>query len=330
MTGAISGDPLPPSPPAEARTPILSDVTYWLGHLRAVAAKALAKLPRGQRGVWKIALGQGDFSARTLAEATLFEPGPNAFVADPFLFDRENKTFLIYEDYDLSRRKGVISCAQLTETGTEPSVLALQTDYHLSYPFVFEHDGGVFMIPETHQTKRVELWQAEDFPIKWRLVRTVLDGQSVADASLYHAPDGQWWLFANIAAGRVEEHNTRLCLFALDSPQLDGLRPHPLNPVVIDACGGRGAGNVHVDHQGRIIRPGQINRRGPYGYGLTMRQITTLSMTDYAEQEIASVTADDIDGATGVHHLSRLPDGRFAADIKFDWRDQQPSRRTAR
>jgi hypothetical protein len=35
--------------------------------------------------------------------------------------------------------------------------VAVERDHHLSYPFVFSHDGAVYMIPETSAANRVEL-----------------------------------------------------------------------------------------------------------------------------------------------------------------------------
>ena len=61
----------------------------------------------------------------------------------------------------------------------------LERDHHLSYPFVFEHEGVVYMLPERGEAGRVELHRAVAFPDEWRLDRVLLDGLTAVDATLH-------------------------------------------------------------------------------------------------------------------------------------------------
>ena len=77
----------------------------------------------------------------------------------------------------------------------------LECEHHLSYPFVFQHDGAIYMLPETGEAGRVELHRAVEFPDTWRLDRVLLDGLTALDATL-HIEDGIFWLFANVVEGQ--------------------------------------------------------------------------------------------------------------------------------
>ena len=57
------------------------------------------------------------------------------FYADPFLFERDGRTYLFFEDFPYDLQRGVISCCELDEEGRpgEPFEV-LRRSYHLSYP----------------------------------------------------------------------------------------------------------------------------------------------------------------------------------------------------
>jgi len=48
-------------------------------------------------------------------------------------------------------------------------VKVLERDYHLSYPFLFEWNGNLYMIPETKGNKAIELYRCTRFPNKWEI-----------------------------------------------------------------------------------------------------------------------------------------------------------------
>src|SRR5580692_10501978 len=81
-------------------------------------------------------------------EYHIVHPPMDRFYADPFLFVRDGKTYLFFEDYRYSESRALISCAEVSSEGTlmEP-VEVLRRPYHLSYPFLVEHEGIIYMIP---------------------------------------------------------------------------------------------------------------------------------------------------------------------------------------
>lgn len=74
---------------------------------------------------------------------------PSSILADPFLFVKDGTLFLFYEDKKLFHN-GVIAMISTKDlvSWTEP-VVVLKESCHLSYPWVFEKNGSIYMIPET-------------------------------------------------------------------------------------------------------------------------------------------------------------------------------------
>ena len=72
------------------------------------------------------------------------------FWADPFPIVVDGKVWGFFEDYSFASKKVAIACAPISADGDLGEVAtALECPDHLSYPFVFEHQGRLYLIPET-------------------------------------------------------------------------------------------------------------------------------------------------------------------------------------
>jgi hypothetical protein len=229
--------------------------------------------------------------------------------ADPFLFEHEGRHHLFCEDVPPGRGLGVISHTELRLDGVtaEPPVPVLRAPYHLSYPFVFTHEGEVFMIPETSAVRRVELYRAVALPHQWRRESVLLDDVDAADATLLRH-DGRFWLFASVAAPGASSLD-ELHLFWAEVPQGPWC-PHPRNPVVSDARCARPGGAICC-WGSRLVRPAQDGSRR-YGGAISFRQIDVLGTGDYLEHEIARLEPADLGGDVRATH-SYACDERFEA-----------------
>lgn len=251
-----------------------------------------------------------------------FEPGRGTVIAhpkrgwyaDPFLLERDGDLYCFFEDLPHRSTKAGIGVAKVTGDRFEILGQAVQTDYHLSYPFVFQHEGEVFMLPETLGARRVEIWKATDFPRHWELYATALEGQQLADPVLVEI-GSQWWLFANPCNDSIGDFSSELWLFRVDGPGLNHVDPHPLNPVVVGSDTARGGGRV-MWHNDRLLRFSQNNCASIYGYGLNIMEITNISEADYQERLLREVTPAQIAGVVGCHHVDFLQ-GRFVMDVRL-------------
>jgi hypothetical protein len=237
----------------------------------------------------------------------------NHFLADPFLFENDGETFLFFEDYSYETKLGHIGVGKLT--GTEFKLIgpAYTAPHHLSYPFVFRQGGDIFMIPETYQAGRIEVWRATDFPTGWELYSTALQGVSAVDSVLTEI-DGVWWLFTNICRDSFGDFCSELHIFRTDGPAMTRVEPHRMNPVVIGSDTARGAGRVFCQ-DGQWLRSSQDNSGGDYGYGLNIMAIEQLDIDHYRERRIRHITPDFAPGLIGCHHFDTAG-GQFVIDVR--------------
>lgn len=215
--------------------------------------------------------------------SVLPDPGMR-FFADPFPFGVAGRQFIFFEDFDHRTSKGIISCVEIGRDGSVGPVRpVLEEAWHLSYPFLFEEDGQVWMIPESCAERSVNLYRALAFPYRWTKEATLLSGVEVSDATLVRWK-GQMWMFAATRDGYGSYSDT-LSLFK--APRVMGpWTPHPGNPVLVDQSAARPAGGFFV-RGGQLWRPVQDCTRG-YGTALGLAEILRLDDAGF-EQRVRTV-----------------------------------------
>jgi len=198
--------------------------------------------------------------------------------ADPFLFERDGKMYLFFEDYEYDREFAGISYAEVFEDGTlGPASSCLDPGFHLSFPYVFEHEGEIFMMPESLSNGTITLYRAKRFPDEWVQEKVLFQGNAT-DTTLWRE-DGKFYFFATLFDR--DDRGMKTILFVADS--LTGAwRMHPTNPVSSDVRHARGAGAI-FRRDGHLYRP--VQNCGPhYGYGFTLEEILTIDPDRYEER----------------------------------------------
>lgn len=201
------------------------------------------------------------------------------FYADPFPIEHGGRLFVFVEDFVHAGGYGVISVVEFGHEGPLGAPRpVLDIGSHLSYPFVFEHRGAVWMVPESVATGTVDLYRAEAFPNRWVKEATLLSGIEASDATLLEH-DGRWWMFATVRGGGAFSD----ALHIWSAPELLGpWRAHRRNPVLVDIATARPAGRV-VRRNGRLIRPFQDCSAG-YGAALGLAEITQLDDEGFTQR----------------------------------------------
>jgi hypothetical protein len=223
------------------------------------------------------------------------------YYADPFVFTENGQKWLFVEELNYQTGKGIISCAKLTEWGAcEPFRPVLERSYHLSYPFVFRHEGQIYMVPETASNRTVELYRALSFPLEWELYRVLLEDILLYDPTLLNYKD-RWWLFAAFAHEAASGQD-ELAIFHSNS--LEGpWQPHPQNPVKSDCRSARPAGQIIADG-GFLLRPAQDCEQS-YGDAVVWLKINELTVERFSECEIAYWSGRIALHADGIHTFNR-------------------------
>jgi hypothetical protein len=229
-------------------------------------------------------------------------PPKDRYWADPFPLERNGRYFVFFEELPFATGKAHIAMTEVKRDGSwSAPVRVLERDYHLSYPFLLEEDGELYMIPETGQNATVEAYRCVDFPLRWKLEKVLLKGTRLVDATLHRGTD-RWWMFANGAAGASRTYDDELHLFHAEKLFGDW-RPHPRNPVKSDARCARPAGRLFW-RNGALYRPAQICVP-LYGAGLSINRVLRLTPTAYAERQVERVLPALEHGILGVHTVNR-------------------------
>lgn len=262
----------------------------------------------------------------TLEDAFWLPPRPGGgFFADPFGIETPAGRFVFVEDCPPGTDTAGLAVLRLDGANRLVEITPIETDLtgHLSSPFVFEHRGRFWMLPEHSASGQLLLLECLRFPDRWQTAAVLLADFAAVDPTLYDAGD-RLWLFAT---NRREEDVTQLFLFS--APALTGpWRPHPANPVVCDLRAARPAGPLFAAG-GTLFRPAQDCSRH-YGSALTLCRIERLDERAF-EQRIVLHLPPPTALPDGAHTLSPLGRGFSVIDAKRHCRDAATAlRRLAR
>jgi hypothetical protein len=219
------------------------------------------------------------------------------YYADPFPFRRDGQYFVFVEEFPFETQRGCISVAVIDRTGSviRPRII-IEEPYHLSFPFVFEHDGQIWMIPETADAKRIDLYRAELFPYRWKREGSLLEGVAAYDATVLRHHE-QFWLLASLGRWKSTSWDN-LSIFHARS--LTGpWTPHSRNPVLLDAMRCRAAG-APFRRKGDILRPVQDCSR-IYGGAITFNRVDALNEAGFRQTVIGRIEC----GTPGCHTYNR-------------------------
>ena len=266
-----------------------------------IAQRALQKLCYVDQWFLAYRFGRGEGWSGDIRQYRQLMPPKDRIWADPFPIERNGRYFVFCEELPFAAGKGHIAMVELSPDGAHSSpVRVLERDYHLSYPFLIELHGALYMVPETLQNRSVELYRCVDFPLRWRLERVLMRNARYADAT-FHREGGTWWMFVNMGFEGAEAYDE---LHAFHADSLSGeWRPHAANPVKSDVRSARPAGRL-FRRDGALYRPGQIC--APlYGSGVSINRVVQLSARAYVEEEVERIVPAADSGILGVHTVNR-------------------------
>jgi hypothetical protein len=275
--GTVPARPLAPEP-VPGTVQGVRDIAVMATRVGRRATEKLLAIDQWSIG-WRF--GAEDLWDGSLEGFFRLEPPKDRFWADPFPLSVGGRHYIFFEELLFATGRAHISVVEVDARGrASKPVKVLERDYHLSYPFLLEEDGVLYMIPETGENHTVEIYRCVEFPTRWRLERVLLRGMRCADATVTRSA-GRWWMFAN-AAMPGAEINDELHLFSASS-LMGEWTPHRRNPVKSDVRGARPAGRL-FSRDGELFRPGQIC--APlYGSGIALHRVTRLDLDEYAEEE---------------------------------------------
>ncbi|MBV8363177.1 MAG: hypothetical protein JO193_01285 [Candidatus Eremiobacteraeota bacterium] len=208
----------------------------------------------------------------------------NPMYADPIVATKDERAFVFCETMDRPSTRGHIDAFAVNGSASTQTRCVLKAPFHLSYPYVFEHDGEHYLVPESAESRTVQLYRARQFPYEWLPVATLIEDFAACDSTLFRF-GGRWWLFCT-----AQDLNPELQLFAFYADHLRGpWHPHAANPIKTDVTSARPAGTPFM-YRGELYRPAQ-DSSDTYGGAIALNRVVRLSQTEFAEVLVRRITA---------------------------------------
>jgi hypothetical protein len=290
-----------PRPCRHAAPPLRAQARY-LARTSAHVLERAARRSIGIRWRWGVAYQFAE-SWRTaeLSRSIEIANPPRRYFADPCVVHWQGAHVCFVEDYDRRLGRARITALGIDADGHEELGVALEEPFHLSYPFVFEAGGELYMCPETEQAREIRLYKCVQFPLRWRLHRVLMKGVAAVDTSIFRH-QGRWWMLTNLDSAETGDYRSELHVFHADAFDSEQWRPHPGNPVVFDSARARNGGFIREG--GAIYRVFQVQGFDAYGESMGVARIDELSGQRYAETPVAAIRPDFLPGIAGTHSLS--------------------------
>jgi hypothetical protein len=230
---------------------------------------------------------------------------PILFRADPFMFVKNEELFLFYEiqyGFDCGKIAMTKTCDLVN--WSEP-VVVLQETFHLSFPFVFEEDHQIYMIPESQESDTIKLYRANDDLTSFSFVRVLLRQERVnglqcnyVDSHVYKK-DGLFYLFTSF----MKDWKTTQELYVSDSLLEGVFKKHPSSPLCISHEYGRNGGSL-IEYDDKLLRVSQDCHKN-YGENVSLHQIVKFDNQCYQEQLYKrNIFSDNLLFPDGGHQLN--------------------------
>jgi hypothetical protein len=283
------------------RAPSLGNCLAYVGRVVARSIRKGAASLFRYRYRWSVSFTFADWRRAVLWRAATPAPPRGRFLADPFVWQHQGRTFCLVEDYLFREGIGRISAMELDKQNSTRPETVLVEPFHLSFPYIFEFNGAIYMCPECSASGQIRLYRSTDFPRKWDFVKAIMNDVCAADTMLFEKGN-RWWMLTNLDRTGQGDFGSELYLFSAESPLSDSWQPHPANPLKIDPMGGRNAGLLRDGD--RLFRAGQVQGFNQYGVGIRLFEITSLSPGEYQERLVSEIPPAFRDGLLGTHHIS--------------------------
>lgn len=282
-------------------------LNYFIQTYPAIASSYLKQWILRRHTRWSVAYIMSDWMSANSPKVVTIKNPKRRFFADPFVVTRANGTAIFVEDYHYSNRRGTVSAIMILPDGSYKLVSnIIEEEFHLSFPYVFEHEGDLYMVPESYEAEAIRLYRCIQFPHKWEYLYDIMRGVSAVDTMVFEH-SGRWWMLTNIAPSGTHEY-WQLCAFSADSPLSKDWHPHPKNPVCFSVEFGRNGGILR-DEGGAIYRVRQKQGFDMYGAAMSIAKIAKLDMDSYCEIPCYEIEPKFLPGLIGTHHMHS--DGTF-------------------
>ena len=228
-------------------------------------------------------------------------PNPwHGWCADPFVFEYKEQVYIFAELFDYIKDYAGIGYCVLDKKTNKFSKwkVVIEEQFHMSYPFLFERDGNVYMLPETSGNNSLIFYRAEEFPEVWVKEKILLDDIQIVDTTLDDVKEqeilGQTYKLK-------EDSKWELWTFKMSDYKICFSESGPMsNDDATARPGGR-----FFNYEDKKFRVSQDCEKS-YGYALNFMEVAEFSKDVLTEKLVKYISPDDIHvdkhiKITGIH-----------------------------
>ena len=251
---------------------------------------------------WNVAYSKFDNFKKSLFRYKQIKNPLNRYLADPFIFTKNGRSVIFVEDYFYKDFKGRISAVEIKNNSETHLGVVLEEPFHLSFPYIFEDKGKIYMLPEAHQSNQIRLYECIEFPLKWKFKMSLVKNVSAVD-SLVIRKNEKWFLLTNICSSNVRDFNSELHIFYSNELLSDTWAPIKCgNPVIFDSRKARNGGIIYIKDQ--IYRINQVHNKNHYGKKFAINLIVDLNEFNYNEKLIDTIKPNFKNNSISTHHFT--------------------------
>tara|TARA_E500000331_G_scaffold219370_1_gene210275 strand:- start:825 stop:2477 length:1653 start_codon:yes stop_codon:yes gene_type:complete len=234
-------------------------------------------------------------------KSIFIENKEGTFNADPFVIEKDNKSYCFVECFDYSEKKAKINVYELSEKEYTFIGTALEESFHLSFPYIFEFNNDIYMIPESSKNRDIRLYKCNNFPLEWNLEEVLINDIDAADTMILRK-DNKWWMMTNEDPLKLNNHNYQMNIYYSDNLLNGKWISHKNNPIIMDSNKARNAGLVFDEDS--IFRVSQaFGFYKKYGENFSLNKIEFLDTNNYSEKTFSTHTKFFNKSILGSHHL---------------------------
>jgi len=219
-------------------------------------------------------------------------PGIYDFYADCFITDHFGEPIIFFENWKAKYGLGVISYVRLSDVMGHTSNIdqyihtVLKNDTHFSYPYLFEYENELYMLPENYQSNGISLYKAGSTPDEWTHEKVILPNIAGVDPVIFSYND-VWWLVLTVRSKSGDTADTDLGIWYADTPFGPWL-PHAKNIIHSDKPIIRNGGTPFI-HEGELYRPVQDCSQ-TYGGAVVIMHIVELTPDEFREEPVSRLS----------------------------------------
>jgi len=239
----------------------------------------------------------------------------NEWFADPFVYCHNGEYYVFMEVMMNGKGYAGIGYSKIVDGELTKPEVVIDYGKHLSFPFVFDFEGEIFIMPESCSEQKIKLFKCVEFPTKWEEYSFCEDKRAFYDTVLFEEK-GRNYLFTSHPT--TDLYGSKLYLMELEGKCTD-LKIASEKVISEDYSNSRQAGKM-LRRDGKLIRVAQDCSKNEYGRALEFLEVDSLD--DYSEHLIRHIEPKDIKtetkigGKTGIHTYNRV-DNFEVIDLKL-------------